>query len=143
MLVRVSVARAASAPGVEAADPGFELDLGFPRVRVWWSVAVWRIPKLLRQSLCVESGQCEHQKSYMETLQCLLSKKKKESAVACVRNSQIFWILNRFLGGYGNFSGINVKQFVIDGQQLSLAYLSSCILHYPLYKGKGHVWFIM
>ena len=77
MLVRVSVARAASAPGVEAADPGFELDLGFPRVRVWWSVAVWRIPKLLRQSLCVESGQCEHLKSYMETLQCLLSKKKK------------------------------------------------------------------
>jgi len=53
-----------------------------------------------------------------------------------VRNSGIFWILNRFLGGYGNFSGINVKQFVIDGQQLSLAYLSSCILHYPLYKGK-------
>jgi hypothetical protein len=72
-----ALARAASAPGMEADDRGFEHRSThdfhwYCSVRVWgvrvWdgvSAAVWCVPRLLGQLVCVESGQRGHPKSYI------------------------------------------------------------------------------
>jgi len=78
-----ALAQVASAPGVEAADRGFEHRSthdfhGYCSMRVWdgMSAAVWCVLRLLGQFVCVESDQRGHLKSYM-TLQCFWMLKKK------------------------------------------------------------------